>query len=138
MAVDPLLAVFYRDEIAPVLPPRVLDFHTHTWSADNWKETPWESGKNGGRYMVTDAFYPPEKLLTDGQACFPDRVYEAVCFGYSSPAVDWEKDTAYVAAAAREHEGLWPLVLGGSALNLPRARYEQALDEGGDRLPAGT
>jgi len=122
---------YYRAEIAPVLPPRVLDFHTHTWSAGNWKEKPWQTDKSGGRYMVTDELYPPEQLLEDGRTCFPDRDYEAVCFGYPTPAVDWEKDTAYVAAAAREHRELWPLVLAGPDLGIPRERYERALDEGG-------
>lgn len=121
---------YYRREIAPCLPPTVLDFHVHTWSAENWKEQPWATDKAGGRYMVTDEFYPPEQLLADGRACFPDRPYEAVCFGYPTPAVDWEKDTAYVAAAARTHCGLWPLLLGGPDLGISRERYEQALDAG--------
>mgnify|MGYP001572126039 CR=1 FL=1 len=68
---------YYRREIAPILPPTVLDFHTHTWSADNWKERSWDTDKSGGRYMVTDGYYPPERLLQDGRACFPDRGYEA-------------------------------------------------------------
>jgi len=106
MTVLPADDACYRGEIAPVLPPTVLDFHTHTWSADNWKERPWDTEKGGGRYMVTNAFYPPEQLLADGRACFPDRVYEAVCFGTPTPAADWDKDTAYVAAAARAHRGL--------------------------------
>ncbi|MCD6416404.1 MAG: amidohydrolase family protein [Planctomycetes bacterium] len=122
---------YYRREIAPYLPARVLDFHTHTWSSENWKEIPWTTDKNGTRYVVADEFYPPQQLLRDGRACFPDRSYEAVCFGYPAPAVDWEKDTAYVAAAAREHPGLWPLVLAGPDLGVSRERYEQALDEGG-------
>lgn len=124
---------FYRHEVAPALPPTVLDFHTHTWSSDNWKERPWDTAKSGGRYMVTDAYYPPEHLLRDGRSCFPDHAYEAVCFGYPTPAVDWEKDTAYVAAAAREHPGLWPLLLAGPALGILRERYEEALDAGGFR-----
>jgi predicted TIM-barrel fold metal-dependent hydrolase len=124
---------YYRQEVAPFLPPTVLDFHTHTWSADNWKERPWDTDKSGGRYMVTQPFYPPEQLLQDGRACFPDRTYEAVCFGYPTPATDWEKDTAYVAAAARQHRGLWPLVLAGPDLGVSRERYEQVLDAGGFR-----
>jgi len=131
MAQRPVNADFYRHEIAPVLPPAVLDFHTHTWSADNWKERPWDTDKGGGRYMVTDAFYPPEQLLADGRACFPDQVYEAVCFGNPTAAAVWEQDTAYVARAAREHAGLWPLVVAGPALGVSRERYEQALDAGG-------
>lgn len=121
---------YYRGEIAPVLPPKVLDFHAHIWSADNWRERPWATEKSGGRYMVTEEFYPPEHLLRDGRACFPDCAYEAVCFGYPTPAVDWEKDTAYVVAAAQKHSGLWPLLLAGPALNISRERYKLALDGG--------
>lgn len=108
----------------------MLDFHTHAWTSDNWRERPWDGDANGGRYMVTNAFYPPEKLLADGKACFPDRAYEAVFFGYPTPAVDWDKDTAYIAAAARTHRELWPLLLAGPALGLTRARYEEALANG--------
>lgn len=122
---------FYRGEIAPVLPPRVLDFHTHVWTKANWKETPWATDAAGGKYMVTNEEYPPEKMLADGRTCFPDREYHAVCFGYPTPAVDWAKDTAYVAAAARQHAGLYPLVLGGCELGLSREQYEQALGQGG-------
>ncbi len=124
---------FYQREIAPFLPPTVLDFHTHIYSADNWKEKPWETDKSGGRYMVVDELYPPERLLSDGRTCFPDRAYEAVCFGMPTPAVDWEKDTAYVTNAAREHQELRPLLLAGPALGVSRERYEQALQEGGFR-----
>jgi hypothetical protein len=122
---------YYLQEIAPILPTTVLDFHTHTWSADTWKERPWETERQGGRYMVTAEHYPPEQLLCDARTCFPGRDYQAVCFGYPAPAVDWAQDTAYVAEAARRHRGLWPLLLAGPALGLPRARYEEALDAGG-------
>lgn len=124
---------YYKQEIAPFLPSTVLDFHAHIWISDGWEETSWETDKPGGRYMVTNEFYPPEQLLSDGRMCFPDRAYEAVCFGYPTPAVNWEKDTAYVAKAASEHRELWPLLLGGPALRISRERYEQALDEGGFR-----
>ena len=119
---------YYQQEIAPFLPRAVLDFHTHTYTSENWKEKPWNTDKSGGRYMVIDEFYPPEQLLGDGRACFPDRKFEAVCFGMPTPAVDWEKDTAYVADAARKHPELWPLLLAGPALGVSRERYEQALD----------
>lgn len=122
---------YYRREIAPVLPPKVLDFHAHTWDAANWKERPWDTDKAGGKYMVTDEYYPPEQLLRDGQDCFPDREYHAVAFGYPTPAVDWEKDTAYVAAAGRKHANIHPLLVAGPDLGVSRERYERALKEGG-------
>jgi len=120
---------FYRSEIGPVLPPKVLDFHTHTWSPDNLKIRPRYSGEPGTKYMITAEHYPPETLLADGTRCFPDKDYHAVCFGYPAPATVWEKDTSFVAAAGR-NRGLYPLVLGGKELGLSRKQYEEALDEG--------
>ena len=122
---------FFRQGISPLLPAKVLDFHTHLWSAKNWKTVPWQAGKKGGQYMVTQPEYPARALMADGQRCFPDREYHAVCFGYPTPVADWEKDTAYVAAAARRHPNLHPLVLAGPDLGISRERYEQALDAGG-------
>ncbi len=99
---------YYQREIAPCLPPVVLDFHTHTWNADNWKEKPWNTEKSGGRYMVTDAFYPPEQLLADGRAAFPDRAYEAVCFGWPSVArTDDGTLMAVVSGPRAEHICPW-------------------------------
>jgi len=122
---------FYRQEIAPMLPPKVLDFHTHVWSSKNWKAVPWQTGKKGGNYMVSTPEYPPSELLADGKRTFPDREYHAVCFGYPLPVTDWEKDTAYVTAAAKKHPNLYPLLLAGPDLGISRERYIRALDEGG-------
>jgi len=121
--------VFYQNEIAPYLPPAVLDFHAHTWSSANWRATPWETDRPGGRYMVTQKEYPPEQLLADGAACFPDRPYLAVCFGYPTPVTDWPKDTAFVAKAARSFPTLFPLVLGGRELGLTRTDYEAVFQQ---------
>lgn len=122
---------FYDAEIAPMLPERVLDFHTHIWSAANWQSVPWQSGDAGGTYMVTTEQYHAATLLADAQRCFPDRPYEAVCFGFPTPIVDWALDTAFVAAAARENQGLWPLVLAGKDLGLSRQQYAEALETDG-------
>ena len=122
---------FYQQEIAPMLPPKVFDFHTHTWSSANWKTVPWRKRAKGGKYMVSTENYTPAQLVADGRRCFPDREYHAVCFGYPVPVTDWERDTAYVAAAARRYPTLHPLVLGGPDLGISRERYAQALDAGG-------
>lgn len=120
---------FYEREIAPILPPKVLDFHTHTWSREGRMIGPRQSKLPGMKYMVTDEEYPPEALLADGRTCFPDREYHAVCFGYPTPTVDWEKDTAFIAAAGTRR-GLYPLVLAGKDLGRSRAQYEQAIADG--------
>lgn len=122
---------YYKNEIAPVVPEKILDFHNHIWNADNMKEIPWDSGKDGGKYMVLEEYYLPEQLLEDGKKCFPDRSYEAVCFGYPTPAVIWEKDTRYIADAAKQNNSFWPLLVAGPDLGITRERYEQTLHEGG-------
>lgn len=42
---SPADSTYDRDEVATVLPPVVLDFHAHTWTAGNWKEGPRDNGK---------------------------------------------------------------------------------------------
>jgi len=87
---------FYKNEIAPILPPVVLDFHTHIWSSANWKIKPWESENEHGKYVVSQDRYEVETLIEDGRRCFPDRKFEAVVFGYPIPVTDRAKDTEFV------------------------------------------
>lgn len=119
---------FYRAEIAPHLPPAILDFHTHIWSRANWKVVPWETGAKGGGYMVTSLEYPVESLLADGRRAFPDRDYRAVVFGQPTPQADHEKDTAFVAAAAGSR-GVYPLMVAGAELGVPREVLQKKIDE---------
>lgn len=118
---------FYQQTIAPLLPPSILDFHAHTWSSRNWTAKPRETGLPGSTYMVSREEYLPEDLLLDASRSFPDRPYYAVCFGYPTPVVDWAKDTQFVGQAARRHNRLFPLLIGGRELNLFRETYEEAL-----------
>jgi uncharacterized protein len=122
--------VFYRERIAPFLPPAVLDFHAHVWRKADWHAVPWKSGARGGGYMVADEDYPVEQLLADGRACFPDREYRAVCFGYPTPSADNQKDTAYVASAGTRR-GMYPLMIVGSPLAVAPEVIRRRLDEGG-------
>ncbi len=48
---------FFEKEIRPVLPPKVLDFHTHVWIPELWKEDPVKEQKPGSKYMQTDWNY---------------------------------------------------------------------------------
>ena len=120
---------FYKERLAPFLPPAVLDFHAHTWRKSDWHAVPWETGAKGGKYMVAAEEYPVERLIADGRASFPDREYRAVCFGYPTPAADNVKDTAYVAGAARKR-GMYPLMIAGKSLKVPGEVLRQRLDEG--------
>jgi len=120
---------FYRGEVAPALPPRVLDFHTHTWERDHWREVPWESDVQGGKYMVTWHDYGPDALLGDARRAFPDRESSAVCFGYPSPAADTSKTNAG-AALAGERRGLYPLMVTGRDM-LSKHELEREITENG-------
>ncbi len=121
---------FYRERIAPYLPPVVLDFHAHVWRRSDWHAVPWKSGAQGGTYMVADEDYPVERLLEDGRKCFPDREYRAVCFGYPTPSADNEKDTRYVAVAGKRR-GMYPLMIVGAPLKVPSEVIRQRLEAGG-------
>jgi predicted TIM-barrel fold metal-dependent hydrolase len=121
---------FYEQEIAPFLPPVVLDFHAHTWRRQDWRMVPWETKEPGGSYMVSEENYPVESLLADGKRIFHGREYRAVCFGYPTPSADNAKDTAYVASAGRRR-GMYPLMVAGSALGVPKERLRLLLDEHG-------
>jgi len=120
---------FYKERIAPYLPPAVLDFHAHTWRKSDWFRVPWESGTQGGKYMVAAEDYPVDRLVGDGRASFPDREYRAVCFGYPTPSADNEKDTAYVAGAGRTR-GMYPLMIAGAPLHISGALIRQRLEAG--------
>ena len=122
---------FYYNEVSPMLPDKILDFHTHTWSCEDWKFKPWETKKDGGKYMVATEDYPPETLLADGHRCFPDKQFNAVVFGYPTPAVDLEKDTRFVADAARKYKNLYPLLMAGKAFEVPREQLKEQLKDGG-------
>jgi len=120
---------FYKDEIAPILPPKVLDFHTHTWTSDHRKLDPYESGAPGAKYVVTDKEYGVERLRADLAMMFPDRPAGAVCFGNPTPAADLVKTNSYLAEAGRS-EGLFPLMIAGRDF-VPRPELERAIRQGG-------
>lgn len=120
---------FYRDHIAPLLPPVVLDFHAHTWKSEHWRDVAWQTDAAGGKYMVTREQYGIEALQSDGRTIFPDRPYHAVCFGYPTPLADVRKTNDYTAEAGRQ-PGLFPLLLAGRGLE-PIAETERRIREQG-------
>jgi len=120
---------FYSRELAPMLPPVVLDFHTHIWQSQHWRVKPWETNAAGAKYMVTTETYPPAQLLADAASSFPDRPYRAVTFGYPVPVVDPVAEDRYVVDAARRHPNLYPLLLAGKPLGVSATEYRRRLDE---------
>ena len=115
---------FYRQEIRPILPPTVLDFHAHVWSKSHWRKVPAE-GSPGGRYMVVETEYPVESLAADARRILPDNAYQAVCFGMPTPQADIGKTNRYLAEAAATG-WLHPLMLAGKGL-AAREELERAL-----------
>ncbi|MHB1001327.1 MAG: amidohydrolase family protein [Armatimonadota bacterium] len=103
---------FYMNEIAPILPEQVLDFHAHTWKNEHWKVVPWETDAAGAKYMVTIQEYGLEALISEMKMIFPDRPYNAVCFGNPTPAVDIAITNDYLSKAV-SHQGLYPLAITG-------------------------
>jgi len=120
---------FYRDHIAPLLPPVVLDFHAHTWLSAHWRDVAWETDAAGGKYMVTIADYGIEALQADGHTIFPDRPYHAVCFGYPTPVADVRKTNDYSADAGKQ-PSRFPLLLAGRGLE-PIEEMERRIREQG-------
>jgi len=120
---------FYREQIAPVLPPQVLDFHAHVWKPRHFLNTPWETPTPGGKYMVTQTDYPVDALLADARRIFPDRTYKAVCFGQPTPVAEPEASNAYVAEAAPAN-GLYPLMLMGRGWMAPRQLEDEVRRRG--------
>ena len=116
---------FYKKEIAPILPPQVLDFHAHIWTRAQWKKVPWEENAPGSKYMVTQTDYSTDELLADGRRIFSDRQYNAVCFGYPTPAADIELTNNYVALAGHKRN-LFPLMLAGRDM-VSREKIEQRI-----------
>jgi len=120
---------FYRDEVAPVLPPEVLDFHAHVWNRECWKHLPWKADAAGAKYMVTLEAYGVEDLLADAGRMFPDRRYGAVAFGYPTPAADLDKTNRY-AAEAGQRSGIYPVLITGRDM-IPPAELEKMIRERG-------
>lgn len=109
---------FYRNEIKPVLPPAVLDFHAHVWSRQHWKSVPYEDGSPGGRYVVLNTEYLKEDLASDARRILPENEYRAVCFGMPTPAADVDKTNRYLAEAGA-NGWIYPLMIAGKGLASP-------------------
>ncbi len=123
-------SAFYQDQIAPYLPPVVLDFHAHVWRRSDWHGVPWKNDARGSAYMVTEEDYPVERLLDDARRIFPGRDYRGVCFGCPTPSADSVKDAASIASAGA-WRGLYPLIIAGAGLAVPAAILRARIEEHG-------
>ena len=120
---------FYREQVEPLLPPAILDFHAHVWDRSLWKINPWDEKRDGAAYMVTDTSYTFEELDADAGRIFPGKEYRAVCFGNPTPAADLERTNRWVAEGAGAREDRYPLMLAGKGL-MDRKLLEETLAGG--------
>lgn len=120
---------FYEREISLLLPEHVLDFHAHVWRSCDWKQLPWQTDKNGDKYMVTEKEYPFERLEADARMIFPDRAYNAVCFGYPTPFAEMDKTNEY-SRQALERRGLFPLLIAGRNTHAEAQLREMITEQG--------
>ena len=88
---------YYEQFLSDALPPIVLDFHAHAWQREDFRLLPWQTDVVGGRYFVVDTDYPVKRLMDDGALLFPGRRFQAVCFGYPTPAADLAVTNAHLA-----------------------------------------
>ena len=119
---------FYRQHIAPLLGPEILDFHAHIWHRENWL-TPRAEDVSGNPYMNTMAHYPMEEIARDAARMFPGKRYRAVCFGQPTPAANLDATNEYALAGARQN-GYYPLLICGKDL-MPAEIIERRILEDG-------
>jgi uncharacterized protein len=134
---------FYEKSIAPILPDKVLDFHTHAWLYNQWLTGKGEKSTkdakalssaklgtfNTAKYMATEVEYTLEQLFADGRRMFPDKEYQAVCFGQPTPAVDIRLTNKYIVENAR-NKGMFPLIVAGGGL-IPAAELRESIKRDG-------
>lgn len=120
---------FYQEQIALLLPPVVLDFHTHLWTGDHIKIRPAESLAPGAQYMVFEETYNSEQLLADLALIYPDRECSAVCFGWPSPMGILPANNGYVAAVGKD-PCLYPLIMAGNNMQSPEELRQLVADGG--------
>lgn len=131
---------FYKKVISPLLPEEVLDFHAHSWKADQWITSCGKDNNDAqnsaslgtfdtARYMSTELEYGVERLLEDGNRIFPDRTYNAVCFGQPTPAVDIGRTNHYLAVNAGMQQ-LFPLRVTGKDVAPGETLRQEILEDG--------
>lgn len=132
--------LFYKKVISPMLPEKVLDFHAHAWKADQWitsgsldsneKQNSASLGTyESARYMSTELEYGVERLFEDGSRMFPDRAYNAVCFGQPTPAVDIGLTNQYIAAHSNMQQ-LFPLRVTGKDMVSGEKLRQEIIEDG--------
>lgn len=93
----------YSKQIAPFLPPRIIDIHTHVWQSKT--DAPKQ---NRARLVAWPALVakenPIEDLVLTYRRLFPDKEVVPMMFGHlNNRAADFEGGNGYIAEQVRRH-----------------------------------
>lgn len=134
---------FFKSELKPYLPEKILDFHTHIWDAAH--RYGYQAGETGfpdpaarpealradhQKYMTMISSYYAEELVFDEAAAFPGLETYAVIFGQPEPGWDMDLTNAYAAASAQKHGNLFPLRVTGTPLHTAPEVLRREIEEG--------
>ena len=101
--VKPVDAEFYQRHLAGFLPPRIFDLHTHVWLKEFRSAAETESrGPAWPRRVAAES--PVEELLETYRLLLPDQEVTPLIFGWPERDADLERNNAYTARVAREHD----------------------------------
>jgi predicted TIM-barrel fold metal-dependent hydrolase len=100
--VKPVDADYYRRHLAGFLPRRIIDLHTHVWLKEFRTAAETESrGPAWPRRVATES--PVEELLETYRLLLPNQEVTPLIFGWPERDADLERNNAYTARVAREH-----------------------------------
>jgi hypothetical protein len=136
---------YFDRELAPYLPDKILDFHTHIWRPEQWYgyKPDIENSMNDNseigdpdkldnqKYMTSRISYTAEELLADGGSAFPGLTYSAVAFGQPTPKVDNKMTNAYVRESAVKSDRIFPLRVTGQSLPTPGDMLRREMETDG-------
>jgi predicted TIM-barrel fold metal-dependent hydrolase len=86
----------WEQELAPRLPGRIYDVHSHSWRASEYRCL--ESGDPSLPCVAEE--YPPEALRAVHQRLFPGRQVGGLVFGMGARATDFEAQNRWLAGEA--------------------------------------
>jgi hypothetical protein len=98
---DEIDEAVWAEELNPFLPPRLFDFHGHTYLAEFAPSKQGPSRNPSHPSVVTD--YPHEVFAEVEARLWPGREVKALVFGTVAADADLDATNAYAARAAKEH-----------------------------------
>ncbi len=86
----------YRDEIAPILPETILDFHAHAWRRTDLARPPSDATLSSPSLVMTTDHFPAEALRSTAGWLFPGKHYQALVFGMPFAEMDVARNNDHV------------------------------------------